>query len=205
MEFTVFICRQLMSWEGLLSELWGGLALLCKLSSCSQKPPTAARCSLLNCLKLLSLLSSVQSLTPHGEDGAQSPLGTQLLSQPVSLCPRFTCCSRQRCVETLEMLWINGEGASPQNTLRIQSVFPSPAHLCLAGLFIPAPNWTRTPFSFTFFLSFFWSFSCLFDYLSSGLEYPYWSSRVCQRGGGRSPVPVIRAPEQGGSQGGTHR
>ena len=51
-----------------------------------------------------ALLSSVQSLTPRGEDGAQSPLGTQLLSQPVSLCPRFTCCSRQRCVETLEML-----------------------------------------------------------------------------------------------------
>ena len=156
MEFTVFICRQLMSWEGLLSELWGGLALLCKLSSCSQKPPTAARRSLLKCLTLLSLLSSVQSLTPHGEDGAQSPLGTQLLSQPVSLCPRFTCCSRQRCVETLEMLWINGEGASPQNTLRIQSVFPSPAHLCLAGfwgtarLVYPGPELDQDSVQFHF-------------------------------------------------------
>ena len=156
MEFTVFICRQLMSWEGLLSELWGGLALLCKLPSCSRTPPTAARGSLLKCLKMSSLLSSVQNLTPHGEDGAQSPLGTRLLSQPVSLCPRFPCYSCRRCVETLEMLWINGEGASPQNTLKIQSGFPSPAHLCLAGfwgtagLLYPSPQLDQGSIQFHF-------------------------------------------------------
>lgn len=173
MEFTVFICRQLMSWEGLLSELWGGLALLCKLPSGSQKPPTAVRCSLLKCLKM-SLLSSVQNLTPHGEDGAQSPLGTQLLSQPVSLCPRFTCCSRRRCVETLEMLWINGEGASPQNTLRIQSVFHHRLTVFITGWLLgnsmaclsqspigPGPH----SVSFPFFHSFGHFPACLIIYL----------------------------------------